>query len=338
MATGQLIFQPPMFDWQAEDQPFQWKGQVTLALRASSINKDIWFATIVGFLGKEGFRWWSTLPILMDEESQKNPEAVFKAIVDTLEVSTSYWNHIDEMYSDIWQGEQETTDQLDQCIKDIVKCCQYQSEDEKMVCRTELLFHATKHFEVKKWVRSQKKKEDVTYQALLQHAKQHEMMVKDFNWHKSNGRILTAIVINKISSFKYKIGNGNSYKAKGGQGKTCGKCGQLHPPRECPAWGKKCHKCGNKNNFTTCCRTRDRKDSQDRDQHRLTCRASWNRRESRLRHRRYMSEDSEDRSRSRSMTQSAHSIELNSFQNPCNLHGRLPSNVHERLSRPWWKH
>ena len=76
-----------MFDWQADDQQYvfeEWKGQVTLALWASSINKDIWFATTVGFLGKEGFRWWNTLPISRDEESQKNPEVVFKAITDTL--------------------------------------------------------------------------------------------------------------------------------------------------------------------------------------------------------------------------------------------------------------
>ena len=39
------------------------------------------------------------------------------------EVLTSYWNHIDEMYSDIRQGEQETTDQLDQHIKILVKKC-----------------------------------------------------------------------------------------------------------------------------------------------------------------------------------------------------------------------
>ena len=41
-----------------------------------------------------------------------------------------------------------------------------------------MLFHATKHFEDKKWVRL-KKREDVTYQALLQHAKEHEMTVKN---------------------------------------------------------------------------------------------------------------------------------------------------------------
>ena len=89
MVTGQLIFQPPMFDWQAEDQQRafeEWKGQVTLALRASSIKKDLWFATIVVFLGKEGFRRWSTLPISTEKESQKNPKAVFKAITETRSV------------------------------------------------------------------------------------------------------------------------------------------------------------------------------------------------------------------------------------------------------------
>ena len=54
------------------------------------------------------------MPISKDNEAQKSPDAVFKAIMDTLEVSTSYWNHIDEMCSDIKQGNSETTDQLDQ--------------------------------------------------------------------------------------------------------------------------------------------------------------------------------------------------------------------------------
>ena len=52
------------------------------------------------------------------------------------------------MYSNIKQGEHESTDKLDQPIKDLVERCQYQTEAEKMVHRTELLFHATKHFEV----------------------------------------------------------------------------------------------------------------------------------------------------------------------------------------------
>ena len=158
MAGGQLIFQPPKFDWHAEDQQLvfdEWKGQITLALCASSINRDIWFAMIIRYLGKEGFKWWNTLPISTNEEAQKDPDQVFKAIADTLEVSTSYWNHIDEIYSDIKQGDNESTDQLDQRIKNLIERCQYSTE-EKLVCRTELLFHVTKHFEVKKWVQSKK--------------------------------------------------------------------------------------------------------------------------------------------------------------------------------------
>ena len=160
----------------------EWKGQVILALEASNFDRERWYATIVGFLGKEGVKWWNNLPISKQEENKKNPNEVFKAISNTLAVSTPYWNHIDEMYSDIKQGEHETTDQLDQHIKGLVETCQYKTEDEKMVCRTELVFHATKHLEVKKWVRLKKKREDVTYQALLQHTKEHKMTVKDFNW------------------------------------------------------------------------------------------------------------------------------------------------------------
>ena len=157
------------------------------------------------------------------------------------------------------------------------------------------------------------------------------MTVKDFNWHKSNGRAVIATSIDEIH-FNYRKGNGNGYKPKGSQGKPCSKCGQLHSPREYPAWGKKCCKCGNKIHFTMGCRMRDIEESQDRDQHKSTHRELQNRRKSRSRHRIHTSEDSEDRSWSRSVTWSTHSIELNSFQDLCNLHERLPYDLYERLS------
>ena len=93
-------------------------------------------------------------------------------------------------------------DKLDQCIKNLVEKCQY-TEAEKLVCRTELLFHVTKHFEVKKWVQSKKRQEDMMYTALRQYAKKHEMMVKDFNHHKSNGGTAQLMTINAIESFKH---------------------------------------------------------------------------------------------------------------------------------------
>ena len=194
------------------------------------------------------------MPISKDVEARKDPEQVFKAIADILEVLTSYWNYTDKMYN-IKQGEQDSTDQLDQCIKNIIERCQYSTEAEKLIHRTELLFHATKHFEVKKWVRSKKKREDVTYKALLQHAKEHEVTVKDFNRHKSNATVI-ATSVDEMRAFKQK--KGNRYRAKPSSGRSCSKCSTLHPSRDCPAFGKKCHKCGLKNHFSSWCRLKNR--------------------------------------------------------------------------------
>ena len=110
------------------------------------------------------------------------------------------------------------------------------SPDKKTQCQLELLFHTTKHFKVKKWVRSQTAlNKTVTFDKLLQHAKQHEATVKDFQQHKSNRGVAMATTINEIRTFKQRKGQGQTAKSKG---KICSKCGMPHPPRECPAWAK----------------------------------------------------------------------------------------------------
>ena len=100
-------------------------------MEASNVPKERWYASIIGFLGSEGFKHWQHLEISKDEDARKTPENIFTAFANTLEVSTSHWNYIDELYSNIRQGEQETTDQLDQRIKVLVERCGYTSADEK---------------------------------------------------------------------------------------------------------------------------------------------------------------------------------------------------------------
>ena len=325
MATGQLILQPPKFDWHSDNQQTafkEWQGHITLTLEASNIPQERWYASIIGFLGTEGFKWWQHLDISKQNKQKKIPENVFKAFADTLEVSTSYWNHIDEMYSDISQGKQETTDQLDQHIKILVEMCSYMTDNEKKQHWLELLFHATKHFKVKKWVRLQTaQKETVTLDKLLQHAKQHEATIKDFHQHKSNRGVATATTIDKIRTFKHRKGQG--HRAKGNQGKICGKCGMSHPPRECPASGKKCHKCGNKNHFSKQCRSKQ-SGAGNRKPH------------STSRGHKGKGKPHCSRSRSKSVTKSAHSIESASFQDHpedldgeyTDLHGEQRENLH----------
>ena len=239
---------------------------------------------------------------------------MFKAFADTLEVSTSHWNYINEMYSDIRQGEQETTDQLDQCIKILVERCGYTSPEEKMQCQLELLFHTTKDFEVKKWVRSQTApNKTVTFDKLLQHAKQHKATVKDFQQYKSNGGVAMSTTINKIRTFKQRKSQGQRARSKG---KICGKCGTSHPPRECPAWGKKCHKCGNKNHFSTQCRSK-----QSGAGNRKFCSTS--------RGCKGKGKPCQSRSRSNLVTKSAYSKESVSFQDHSDdLHGEKTDDLH----------
>ena len=172
-----------------------------------------------------------------------------------------------------------------------------------------------KHFKVKKWVRSQTaQNETVTFDKLLQHAKQHKTTIKDFQQDKSNGGVAMATTIDEIRIFMHRKGQGQ--RAKGNQGKICSKCGTSHPPRECPAWGKKCHKCGNKNHFSTQCRSK-----QSGAGNRKSC--------STPRGHKGRGKSHCARSRSKLATKSAYSIQSASFQdNSDNLHGENTDNLH----------
>ena len=102
--AGQLIFQLPTFHWPSKDQQTafeEWQSHVTLTLEASNIPRERWYASIIGFLGTKGFKRWQHLDISKDIEKRKTPEDVFTAFANTLEVLTSQWNYINEMYSDI---------------------------------------------------------------------------------------------------------------------------------------------------------------------------------------------------------------------------------------------
>ena len=77
MASGQLIFQPPMFDWPSDDQQTafkEWQSHITLTLVASNIPSERWYASIVGFLGTEGFKRWQHLNISKKDEEKKDLE------------------------------------------------------------------------------------------------------------------------------------------------------------------------------------------------------------------------------------------------------------------------
>ena len=122
-----------------------------------------------------------------------------------------------------------------------------------------------------------------------------------------------ATTINEIRTFKQRKGQGQRAKSKG---KICGKCGTSHPPRECPAWGKKCHKCGNKNHFSTQCRSKQ-SGAGNRKSHSMSkgCKGRG--------------KPHHSRSRSKSATKSAYSMESATFQDHSDdLHGENTDDLH----------
>ncbi|XP_069103128.1 uncharacterized protein [Argopecten irradians] len=90
--------------------------------------------------------------------------------------------------------------------------------------------------------------------------------LKDLNETTSHDDHKVHVVKQKKSSQSTgnpKSKNGSNQR-KGGQkpspnnshrGKSCGKCGTDHPPRQCPAFGRTCYKCGVKNHYKSMCRS-----------------------------------------------------------------------------------
>ena len=124
-------------------------------------------------------------------------------------------------------------------IKDLIRSCQFSQEDQESH-NIDLLYHATTHFEVRKFFYNAKQ-EELKYDHMIEVAKAHERTCKEYQMHKqahsmappsnsySNPLIQTRAL---LKSFQ-----------KGPPKKTCDKCGCSHSHGECPAQSTTCSKC-----------------------------------------------------------------------------------------------
>ena len=92
------------------------------------------------------------------EGNKDDADTVFKAFANSFEKSSSHWQARDEYLSDIKQDKNQTTAELDIYIKDLIRRCQFPPEDQESR-KIDLLYHATAHFEVRKFVHNAKQKE-----------------------------------------------------------------------------------------------------------------------------------------------------------------------------------
>ena len=191
------------------------------------------------------------------EGNKDDADTVFKAFANSFEKSSSHWQARDKYLSDIKQDKHQTTAELDIYIKDLIRRCQFPPEDQESR-KIDLLYHATAHFEVRKFVHNAKQ-EDLKYDRMIEVAKAHERTCQEYQIHKqahsmanpSNSDSNPLIQTNALSkSFQ-----------KGPPKKTCGKCGRSHSHGDCPAHGTTCSKCGHLNHWAQQCRSSGRRNS-----------------------------------------------------------------------------
>ena len=191
------------------------------------------------------------------EGNKDDADTVFKAFANSFEKSSSHWQARDEYLSDIKQDKNQTTAELDIYMKDLIRRCQFPHEDQESR-KIDLLYHATAHFEVRKFVHNAKH-EELKYDRMIKVAKAHERTCQEYQIRKqahsmanpSNSYSNPLIQTNALSK---------SYQ-KGPPKKTCGKCRCSHSHSDCPAYGTTCSKCGRQNHWAQQCRSSGRRNS-----------------------------------------------------------------------------
>ena len=191
------------------------------------------------------------------EGNKDEADTVFKAFANSFEKSSSHWQARDEYLSDIKQDKNQTTAELDIYIKDLIRRCKFHPEDQESR-KIDLLYHATAHFEVRKFVHNAKH-EELKYDRMIEVAKAHERTCQEYQIHK-----LTHSMVNPSNSYANPLIQTNALSKsfqKGPPRKTCGKCRHSHSHSDCPAYGTTCSKCGRPNHWAQQCRSSGRRNS-----------------------------------------------------------------------------
>ena len=217
----------PEMNWRAVDKVAAWKvfkWRMEVIFMADQIPEERQWALILVAGGDEAYNRWDTLEDTVKDH--KVVKQVWDAFEKSFEQSTSFWHFRDAYLADFRQDESETTADLDLCIKQTVRGCQWkkESEEERMI---DLLYHATIYYEVRKFVQ-ESDPAALTYEMVIEKAKAHERNVLEYKDHQAshggansvpsyNNPLLSAHALSK----RWPSGRGNI-------GQRCGKCGKSH--------------------------------------------------------------------------------------------------------------
>ena len=216
----------PEMDWRAADKVAAWKQfrrWMEVIFVADQVAEDRQWALILVAGGDEAYNHWDTL-----EETVKNVkevEQVWLAFEKSFEQSSSFWHFRDTYLADVRQEASEMTADLDLCIKQIVKGCQWPKEtkEQRMI---DLLYHATIYYEICKYIQ-EADLNSLKYEAIVEKAKAHKRNCLEYkDYQASHGGANSAPSYNNPLLSAHAI---NKCRPSGrNQSHQCGKCGKSH--------------------------------------------------------------------------------------------------------------
>ena len=142
----------PEMNQRAADKVATWKlfkRRMKVIFVADQIPEERQWALILVAGGDKAYNCWDTLEETVQDHTKV--DQVWDAFKKSFEQSTSFWHFRDAYLADFRQDESETTADLDLCIKQTVRGCQWkkETEEERMI---DLLYHATIYYEIRKFV------------------------------------------------------------------------------------------------------------------------------------------------------------------------------------------
>ena len=174
----------PRMDWNAEDKQAAWafyRERLEQYFVIAGTPREAKVTHILFYGGKEASERWTALKDQV-QGNKDDTDTVFKASANSFEKSSSHWQARDEYLSDIKQDKIQTTAELDIYIKDLIRRCQFPPEDQESR-KIDLLYHATAHFEVRKFFHNAKQ-DELKYDRMIEVAKAHERTCQEYQIHK----------------------------------------------------------------------------------------------------------------------------------------------------------
>ena len=140
------------------------------------------YALILVAGGDEAYSHWDTIEDTV--EDPKKVDQVWDIFKNSFKQSTSFCHFRDAYPADFRQDPTETTADLDLCIKQTVRGCQWkkESEEEQMI---DLQYHATIYYEIHKYIQ-ESEPAMLKYEMVIEKAKAHERNCLEYKDHQAS--------------------------------------------------------------------------------------------------------------------------------------------------------